>query len=87
MTVRGSGTGRGDPPREKTPTHNDEFGAPASCNGAAAGTVVESYFAGAAPQNTGFRYFGTNQGGIIYTARVVVPVTQFGAAAGAVPIQ
>lgn len=62
-------------------------GAPASCNGAVAGTVVESYFASAAPVNTGFRFFGTNQGGIIYQDRVVLPVTQFGAPAGAVPIQ
>ena len=62
-------------------------GAPASCNGAVAGTVVESYFASAAPQNIGFRFFGTNQGGIIYQDRVALPVTQFGAPAGAVPIQ
>ena len=62
-------------------------GAPASCNGAVAGTVVESYFASAAPQNTGFRFFGTNQGGMIYQDRVRLPVTQFGAPAGAAPIQ
>ena len=62
-------------------------GAPATCNGAVAGTVVESYFAGASPQNTGFRFFGTNQGGMIYQDRVVLPVTQFGAPAGATPIQ
>lgn len=62
-------------------------GAPASCNGAVAGTVVASYFVSAAPANTGFRFFGTNQGGIIYQDRVALPVTQFGAPAGAVPIQ
>ncbi len=56
-------------------------GAPASCNGAAAGTIVSTYFAGAAPSNTGFRFFGTNQ------ARVAVAVTQSGAPAGALPIQ
>ncbi len=62
-------------------------GAPASCNGAAAGTVASTYFAGAAPSNTGFRFFGTNQAGVIYQARVAVPVTQSGAPAGAQPIQ
>jgi len=62
-------------------------GAPATCNGAVAGTVVGSYFAAASPQNTGFRFFGTNQAGMIYQDRVVLPVTQFGAPAGAAPIQ
>lgn len=62
-------------------------GAPASCNGAVAGTVVASYFVSAVPANTGFRFFGTNQGGIIYQDRVALPVTQSGAPAGAVPIQ
>lgn len=62
-------------------------GAPATCNGAPAGAVVASYFASAAPQNIGFRFFGTNQGGIIYTDRVPLPVTQFGQPAGAEPIQ
>src|SRR5687767_9845449 len=38
--------------------------APASCNGAAAGTVVSTYFAGAAPAaGGGTRFFGANQGG------------------------
>tara|TARA_B100000029_G_scaffold433334_1_gene446113 strand:+ start:41 stop:598 length:558 start_codon:yes stop_codon:yes gene_type:complete len=62
-------------------------GAPESCNGAAQGAVVASYFAGAAPANDGFRYFGTNQGGTIYTARVVVPPTQFGVPPGTEPVQ
>ena len=62
-------------------------GAPASCNGAAASTVVETYFASAAPANDGFRFFGTNQGGLIYQDRVALPVTQSGAPAGATPIQ
>ncbi len=62
-------------------------GAPTTCNGAVAGTVVESHFAAASPQNTGFRFFGTNQRGMIYQDRVVLPVTQFGAPAGAAPIQ
>ena len=62
-------------------------GAPASCNGAAAGTVAVTSFASAAPANVGFRFFGTNQGGVIYQDRAVLPVTQSGAPAGAVPIQ
>ena len=62
-------------------------GAPISCNGAAAGTVVETYFASAVPANLGFRFFGTNQGGMIYQDRVALPVTQSGAPAGAAPIQ
>ncbi len=62
-------------------------GAPASCNGAVAGTVVVTYFASAAPLNIGFRFFGTNQGGIIYEDRVALPVTQSGAPAGGTPIQ
>lgn len=62
-------------------------GAPASCNGAAAGAVVATYFAAALPAATGFRFFGTNQAGVIYQARVVVAVTQSGAPAGALPIQ
>ena len=61
--------------------------APTTCNGAAAGTVVQSYFTAASPQNTGFRFFGTNQGGMIYQDRVALPVTQFGAPVGAAPIQ
>jgi prepilin-type N-terminal cleavage/methylation domain-containing protein len=62
-------------------------GAPASCNGAAAGTLASTYFAGAVPSNTGFRFFGTNQAGVIYQARVAVAVTQSGAPDGALPIQ
>ena len=62
-------------------------GAPASCNGAAPGTVVVTYFASANPENAGFRFFGTNQGGMIYYDRVALPVTQSGAPAGAAPIQ
>ena len=61
-------------------------GAPMSCNGVAAGTVVETYFASAAPANNGFRFFGTNQGGTIYFDWVALPVTQNGAPAGAAPI-
>jgi prepilin-type N-terminal cleavage/methylation domain-containing protein len=62
--------------------------APASCNGAAAGTVVSTYFADAAPAaGGGARYFGTNQGGTIYQSTAAVAVTQNGAPAGASVIQ
>lgn len=63
-------------------------GAPASCNGAPAGTVVFTYFVGAAPAGGGGgRFFGTNQGGTIFQSTAAVPVTQNGAPAGATPIQ
>jgi prepilin-type N-terminal cleavage/methylation domain-containing protein len=63
-------------------------GAPASCNGAAAGTVVGTYFVSAEPTaGAGARYFGTNQGGTIYQSNAPIPVTQNGAPAGATPIQ
>ncbi len=63
-------------------------GAPASCNGAAAGTVVGTYFAGASPVGGGGgRFFGTNQGGTIFQSAEEVPVTQTGTPAGARPIQ
>ena len=62
-------------------------GAAAPCNGNVAGVVVASYFAAAAPANIGFRFFGSNQGGVIYQARAAIPVTQNGAPAGATPVQ
>ena len=63
-------------------------GAPASCNGAAAGTVVSTYFAGASPVGGGgSRFFGTNQGGTIFQSTAAVPATQTGLPAGATPIQ
>lgn len=62
-------------------------GAPPSCNGAAAGTVVATDFAASKPAATGLRFFRTNQAGMIYQARVAVAVTQSGAPAGALPIQ
>ena len=63
-------------------------GAPASCNGVAAGATVSTYFAGAAPTSGGgVRYLGTNQGGTVYTSTAIVAVTQNGAPAGAAPIQ
>ncbi len=63
-------------------------GAPASCNGAAAGTVVSTYFVSAAPTaGGGVRFFGSNQGATIYSSTAAVAVTQNGAPTGAAPIQ
>ena len=63
-------------------------GAPASCNGAAAGTVVSTCFVGADPAaGGGARFFGSNQGGTIYQSTATVAVTQTGAPAGSTPIQ
>ena len=63
-------------------------GAPASCNGSAAGTVVSTYFVGASPTTGGGgRFFGSNQGGTIFQSTTAVAVTQTGAPAGATPIQ
>jgi prepilin-type N-terminal cleavage/methylation domain-containing protein len=64
-------------------------GAPASCNGVAAGGLVTTYFVGGEPQpGGGVRNFGTNQGGTIYfISGAAVPATQRGAPSGAEPIQ
>lgn len=63
-------------------------GAPASCNGAAAGTVVSTYFVSASPvAGGGTKFFGTNQSGTIFESTNQVPVTQIGTPAGAIPIQ
>ena len=63
-------------------------GAPASCNGLAAGAVVGTYFAGGAPTaGGGTRFFGTNSGGTIYQSTAAVVVTQTGVPAGAQAIQ
>ena len=63
-------------------------GAPASCNGVAAGGVVTTYFVGATPASGGgVRFFGTNQGGTIYQSTAAVAVAQNGAPPGATPIQ
>ena len=64
-------------------------GAPASCNGVAAGAVATTYFVSADfTVGGGSRFFGTNQGGTIYQDTVAtVVVTQMGAPAGATPIQ
>jgi prepilin-type N-terminal cleavage/methylation domain-containing protein len=63
-------------------------GAPASCNGVAAGATVSTYYVSASPTaGGGVRFFGTNQGGTIYTSTAAVAVTQNGAPAGANPLQ
>ena len=63
-------------------------GAPASCNGAAAGTVATTFFTGADPTaGAGARFFGSNQGGTIFQSTASVVVTQNGAPAGSTPIQ
>jgi prepilin-type N-terminal cleavage/methylation domain-containing protein len=61
---------------------------PVSCNGAAAGTLVSSYFIGADPvPGRGERHFGANHGGTIHQAGAAIPVTLVGTPAGATPIQ
>ena len=63
-------------------------GSPASCNGVDAGATVGTYFVAAAPTaGGGVRYFGTNQGGTIYTNTEDVTVTQNGAPDGSVTLQ
>jgi type IV pilus assembly protein PilA len=63
-------------------------GAPASCNGLAAGAVVSTYFVGASPvAGGGNRHFGTNQGGTIFQSDQAVQVTHSGAPGSATPIQ
>ena len=63
-------------------------GGPASCNGVGAGASVSTYFVSGAPlAGGGVRFFGTNQGGTIYTNTVAVVVTQNGAPAGSNPLQ
>jgi prepilin-type N-terminal cleavage/methylation domain-containing protein len=63
-------------------------GSSASCNGAPAGTLVSTYWLGAAPfAGGGVRYFGTNQGGTIYQGTAALPVTQSGAPAGGTVVQ
>ena len=61
---------------------------PASCNGAASGAVVSTYFVSAVPNpGGGSRYFATNQSGTIFQSTTEVPITQTGTPAGASPIQ
>ena len=61
-------------------------GAPVSCN---TGDVIVTYFVSGSPNDvgSGARFFGTNQGGTIYTSTAQVSVAQNGAPDGANPIQ
>jgi prepilin-type N-terminal cleavage/methylation domain-containing protein len=64
--------------------------APASCNGLAAGAVVQGYNATATPAGGGgTRAFGSNTTGTIYQAvsQAALAMTDTGAPAGATPIQ
>jgi prepilin-type N-terminal cleavage/methylation domain-containing protein len=62
--------------------------APASCNGAAAGTVVSTYWVDGAPTaGGGARYFGSNQGSTIYQHTAAMTAVQNGAPASGTPIQ
>ena len=64
--------------------------APASCNGLAAGAVVQGYNATATPTpGGGTRAFGTNTTGTIFAAvaQVALAMTDTTAPAGANPIQ
>ena len=61
---------------------------PASCNGAAAGTLVTTFFVAASPfEDVGSRHFGSNQSGTIYQSGAAVAPTFVGAPPGATPIQ
>jgi len=64
-------------------------GAPASCNGAAAGDNVFSYFVTTVPTaGGGVRYFGApTRGAMIYQSTAAVAITYYGAPADATPIQ
>lgn len=61
---------------------------PASCNGAAAGTLVSSFWASASPApGGGVRFFGLNQGGTIYQHTAAMTPTQIGAPSSGTPVQ
>ena len=65
-------------------------GAPASCNGLAAGTVVQGFFATATPlASAGVKSFGVNTYHTIYQAiqGTALAMTDTTAPAGAIPIQ
>ena len=64
-----------------------DVASPASCNGAATGTLPSTYFVNADPVSMGSRYFGANQGGTIYQGSTSVTVTMSGAPPGATPVQ
>ena len=60
---------------------------PTPCNGGAAGSLAQTYFAGADPLQPGLRFFGTNSSQTIFQSTAQVVVTQTSAPPGATPIQ
>ena len=58
----------------------------ASCNGAAAGSGVRSFWLAADPMQPG-RHFGGNQGGTLYQATAAIAPTLVGPPPGAVPFE
>ena len=63
-------------------------GSGASCNGVAAGSLVWTWFASADPlPGGGTRFFGTNQGGTLYSGTASLPVTQNGQPPGSQTVQ
>jgi hypothetical protein len=63
-------------------------GAPPSCNGAPAGTLVETYYVSAEPTGVpGGRHFGVNQDGTVYESTSAMAPVQRGAPPGAAPIR
>ena len=60
---------------------------PASCNGAAAASLVYTYFVGANPQAPGARFFGVNQGGTLFQSGTAVTPTQTGMPPGTTPVE
>jgi prepilin-type N-terminal cleavage/methylation domain-containing protein len=63
-------------------------GAPASCNGLAAGAATSGYQATAAPTaGAGSRFFATNASGTIYQHTAAITMPENGAPAAGTPIQ
>ena len=63
-------------------------GAPASCNGVPAGSLVWTWFASADPlPGGGARFFAVNKGGTLYSGTATLPVTQNGQPAGSQTVQ
>lgn len=60
--------------------------AAASCNGAAPGSLVSSYFASANPVSGQGKFFGSNRNSTIYQSTSAIAVTYTGAPVGATPV-
>jgi hypothetical protein len=61
-------------------------GAPASCNGQAAGADTSGYNATAVPADTSMRYFGTNTSGTIFFSNAAMTMTDTSTTVGT-PLQ